>query len=325
MFGLMKRALDRRISVAPMMDRTDRHARYLHRLLTPSTLLYTEMVTTGALLHGDVARHLRFDPAEHPVALQLGGSDPAQLAECARIGAEFGYDEINLNVGCPSDRVSAGRFGACLMAEPALVARGVAAMRAAVTVPVTVKCRIGIDGRDGFEHLTEFVRGVIDAGADALIVHARIAVLGGLSPKENRTIPPLRYDVVYRLKDAFPDLPMVINGGFADADAALAQLARVDGVMIGRAAYDNPMLLSELESRVFGGPCASREAALSAYIAYAERADVPVRALARPLMGLYAGMPGARTFRRALGEAASIGDLRFAPNRDRERKLVLAA
>jgi tRNA-dihydrouridine synthase A len=338
MFRPMTRALDRRFSVAPMMDRTDRHARYLHRLLTPSTLLYTEMVTTGAILHGDAERHLRFDPAEHPVALQLGGSDPAQLAECARIGAEFGYDEINLNVGCPSDRVSAGRFGACLMAEPALVARGVAAMRAAVAVPVTVKCRIGIDGlparsrsgfdsaeagRDGFEHLCEFVRGVADAGVDALIVHARIAVLGGLSPKENRTIPPLRYDVVHRLKDAFPDLPMVINGGFADADTAVAQLARVDGVMIGRAAYDNPMLLAEIESRVFGGPRANREAVIAAYAAYAERADAPVRTLARPLMGLYAGMPGARAFRRALGEAASIDDLRFAAHSD--RNLVLAA
>ena len=319
----MTRVLDRRVAVAPMMDRTDRHARYLHRLLTRSTLLYTEMVTTGAILHGDAARHLRFDAAENPVALQLGGGEPAQLAECARIGADFGYDEINLNVGCPSDRVSAGRFGACLMAEPALVARGVAAMRAAVDVPVTVKCRIGIDGRESFEHLAEFVHGVVDAGADALIVHARIAVLGRLSPKENRTIPPLRYDVVYRLKDAFPDLPMVINGGFADADAALAQLARIEGVMIGRAAYDNPMLLSDLESRIFGGPRASREAVLAAYAAYAERADAPVRTLARPLMGLYAGMPGARAFRRALGNAAAIDDLRFAAHRD--RNLVLAA
>jgi len=321
----MKRALDRRISVAPMMDRTDRHARYLHRLLTRSTLLYTEMVTTGAILHGDAARHLRFDAAEHPVALQLGGSDPGQLAECARIGAEFGYDEINLNIGCPSDRVSAGRFGACLMAEPALVARGVAAMRATVEIPVTVKCRIGIDGRESFEHLTEFVCGVVDAGADALIVHARIAVLGGLSPKENRTIPPLRYDVVYRLKDAFPDLPMVINGGFANVDAAMAQLARVDGAMIGRAAYDNPMLLTELESRVFGGARASREAVLAAYAAYAERADAPVRTLARPLMGVYAGMPGARAFRRALGNAASIDDLRLAAHLFGDRTLVLAA
>ena len=323
MFGGMKRALDRRVSVAPMMDRTDRHARYLHRLLTPSTLLYTEMVTTGAILHGDAARHLRFDAAEHPVALQLGGSDPAQLAACARIGAEFGYDEINLNVGCPSDRVSAGRFGACLMAEPALVARGVAAMRAAVDVPVTVKCRIGTDEQDSFEHLAEFVRGAVDAGADALIVHARIAVLGGLSPKENRTIPPLRYDVVYRLKDAFPDLPMAINGGIADADAAVAQLARVDGAMIGRAAYDTPMLLTELESRVFGGPQVTRESALAAYTAYAARAAAPVRTLARPLMGLHSGMSGARAFRRALSNAASIDDLRFAAHHD--RTLVLAA
>jgi tRNA-dihydrouridine synthase A len=316
MFRAMTRVLDRRVAVAPMMDRTDRHARYLHRLLGPSTLLYTEMVTTGAILHGDPARHLAFDAAEHPVALQLGGSDPAALAECARIGAAYGYDEINLNVGCPSDRVSAGRFGACLMAEPVLVAACVAAMRAAVAVPVTVKCRIGIDGRDSFDHLLAFARAVADAGADALIVHARIAVLGGLSPKQNRSVPPLRYDVVHRLKSRFPDLPIVINGGIADADAALAQLAHVDGAMIGRAAYDRPMLLTELETRVFGGAPGARVRVLDDYLSYAERqADAPISLLIKPLFGLYARAPGARAFRRAIAAARNPAELRLAATR----------
>src|SRR5271166_1252525 len=225
-------ALGRRFAIAPMMDWTDRHCRFFHRLLTRRALIYTEMITTGALLHGDRARLLRHDPAEHPVALQLGGSDPAALARCARIGAEAGYDEINLNVGCPSDRVQEGRFGACLMAEPALVGDCVAAMKAAVTIPVTVKCRIGINEQDPEAALDELTRAVLAAGVDALVVHARKAWLEGLSPKENREIPPLDYARVFRLKRAYPDLPIVFNGGITDLAPGVAYLAEVDGLMM---------------------------------------------------------------------------------------------
>ena len=227
--------LDYLFSVAPMMDWTDRHCRVFHRLTTRRALLYTEMLTTGAILHGDRGRLLGFDPSEHPVALQLGGSEPRDLAEAAKIGEDFGYDEINLNVGCPSDRVKEGRFGACLMAEPELVARGVQAMKQAVGIPVTVKCRIGIDDQDPETALDELARDVVAAGADALIVHARKAWLNGLSPKENRDIPPLDYDRVYRLKATLPDVPVVINGGIASLAEARAHLAHVDGVMLGRA------------------------------------------------------------------------------------------
>ena len=235
-----------------MMDWTDRHCRVFHRLMTARALLYTEMLTTGAILHGDRARLLGFDPSEHPVALQLGGSDPSDLAAAAKIGEDFGYDEINLNVGCPSDRVKDGRFGACLMAEPALVARGVQAMKQAVGIPVTVKCRIGIDDQDPETALDELARGVVAAGADALIVHARKAWLNGLSPKENRDIPPLDYHRVYRLKAAMPHVPVIINGGIASLAEAKAHLDHVDGVMLGRAAYQEPWRLLSVDPELFG-------------------------------------------------------------------------
>src|ERR1700676_1541639 len=244
--------LSHRFCVAPMMEWTDRHCRYFHRLLTRRTLLYTEMLTTGAVLRGDRSRLLRYDPAEHPLALQLGGADPRALADCARIGADLGFDEINLNVGCPSDRGQDGRFGACLMAEPALVGDCVAAMKAAVTIPVTVKCRIGIDDQDPEQALEIFALTVERAGTDALIVHARKAWLKGLSPKENREVPPLDYDRVYRLKAAHPRLAIVLNGGIGSVEQALTHLDRVDGVMMGRAAYQEPWWLLTVDPRVFG-------------------------------------------------------------------------
>src|ERR1700760_704906 len=240
-----------RFSVAPMMDWTDRHCRVFHRLMTRSARLYTEMLTTGAIIHGDRARLLGFDASEHPVALQLGGSDPRDLATAAKIGEDFGYDEINLNVGCPSDRVKDGRFGACLMAEPHLVAEGVAAMKRAVRVPVTVKCRIGIDDQDPEVALDTLAREVVAAGADALIVHARKAWLNGLSPKQNRDIPPLDYDRVYRLKAAMPDVPIIINGGIPSIGASRQHLAHVDGVMLGRAAYQDPWRLLAVDAEIF--------------------------------------------------------------------------
>src|SRR5437763_16520366 len=251
-------ALDHRFSVAPMMDWTDRHCRVFHRLMTRRALLYTEMLTTGAILHGDRERLLGFDASEHPVALQLGGSDPRDLATAAGIGEDFGYDEINLNVRCPLDRVKDGRFGACLMAEPALVAKGVAAMKRAVKIPVTVKCRIGIDDQDPETALDTLARGVIAAGADALIVHARKAWLNGLSPKENRDIPPLDYDRVYRLKAALPDVPVIINGGIGSIAESKQHLTHVDGVMLGRAAYQEPWRLLDVDAQIFGEPAGRR-------------------------------------------------------------------
>src|SRR5256886_15458793 len=239
--------LGHHFSVAPMMDWTDRHCRVFHRLMSRRARLYTEMLTTGAIIHGDRRRLLGFDPSEHPVALQLGGSDPGDLATAAKIGEDFGYDEINLNVGCPSDRVKDGRFGACLMAEPALVADGVAAMKRAVKIPVTVKCRIGIDDQDPEVALNALARGVVAAGADALVVHARKAWLNGLSPKENRDIPPLDYDRVYRLKAALPDVPVIINGGVASIAEAARHLDHVDGAMLGRAAYQQPWRLLHVD------------------------------------------------------------------------------
>src|SRR5881227_1782375 len=244
--------LDTRFSIAPMMDWTDRHCRFFHRLMTRRARLYTEMLTTGAILHGDRARLLVFDASEHPVALQLGGSDPRDLAVSAKIGEDFGYDEINLNVGCPSDRVKDGRFGACLMAEPELVGEGVAAMKRAVRIPVTVKCRIGIDDQDPELALDTLARRVIAAGSDALIVHARKAWLNGLSPKENRDIPPLDYDRVYRLKAALPDAPIIINGGIGSLAEAKQHLGHVDGVMLGRAAYQEPWRLLNVDPELFG-------------------------------------------------------------------------
>jgi tRNA-dihydrouridine synthase A len=301
-------ALDRRLCVAPMMAWTDRHCRYLHRLIAPGALLYTEMVTTGALLHGDVARHLAFDPAERPVALQLGGSEPVGLARCAALGAAWGYDEINLNCGCPSDRVQRGRFGACLMAEPDLVAECVAAMQAAVAVPVTVKCRIGLDDGADEAFLERFVTTVAAAGCTAFLVHARNAWLEGLSPKENREVPPLRHAVVHALKARHPELTVVLNGGLRDPAAAAAHLAHVDGVMIGREAYENPWSLRAFAAALgLPPPPRPRAEIVGAMAAYARdrlAEGVPLAAVTRPMLGLFNGLPGARAWRRTLGEGA---------------------
>jgi tRNA-dihydrouridine synthase A len=301
--------LSRRFAVAPMMEWTDRHCRFFHRLLTRETLLYTEMVTTGAVLHGDRQRLLGFDPAEQPVALQLGGSEPMALAQCARIGEEFGYREINLNVGCPSDRVQEGRFGACLMAEPALVGDCVAAMKAAVAIPVTVKCRIGIDEQDPEAVLPEFAAMAEKTGADALIVHARKAWLKGLSPRENRDIPPLDYELVYRLKAAHPNLPVIINGGIPSIEAAREHLRHVDGVMMGRAAYQEPWRLLQADPMLFGkaAPFASGKDAGRALIPYIEREltrGARLHSITRHVLGLFHGVPGARAFRRHLAVEA---------------------
>jgi len=293
-----------------MMEWTDRHCRFFHRLLTRRALLYTEMLTTGAVLHGDRARLLRYDPAENPLALQLGGSDPQALAACARIGAGLGFGEINLNAGCPSDRVQDGRFGACLMTEPALVGDAVAAMKAAVSVPVTVKCRIGIDEQDPEEALEIFAGTVEQAGVDALIVHARKAWLKGLSPKENREVPPLDYARVYRLKAAHPRLPIVLNGGIAGIEEALGHLAHVDGVMIGRAAYQEPWRLLAVDPIFFGEEprfASPRDAAM-ALIPYIEREleqGARLHSITRHLHGLFRGVPGARAYRRHLAGAAA--------------------
>ncbi|HYA05152.1 MAG TPA: tRNA dihydrouridine(20/20a) synthase DusA [Xanthobacteraceae bacterium] len=300
----------RKFSVAPMMEWTDRHCRFFHRLLTRRALLYTEMLTTGAVLRGDRARLLRYDAAEHPLALQLGGAEPAALAACARIAADLGFDEVNLNVGCPSDRVQDGRFGACLMAEPALVGDCVAAMKAAVAIPVTVKCRIGIDQQDPEQALEIFAQAVERAGADALIVHARKAWLKGLSPKENRDVPPLDYDRVYRLKRAHPRLTVVLNGGIGNVEAALTHLHHVDGVMMGRAAYQEPWRLIAVDPRLFGEAArfASPKDAAAALMPYIERelADgTRLHAVTRHLHGLFRAVPGARAFRRALSGAAT--------------------
>jgi len=293
-----------KLSVAPMLDWTDRHCRYFHRLLTRDALLYTEMVTTGALLHGDVARHLRFNAEEHPVALQLGGSEPADLARCARLGEQWGYDEINLNCGCPSERVQRGAFGACLMAEPRLVADCVKAMVDAVSVPVTVKHRIGIDKTESYDFVRDFVGTVAAAGCATFIVHARNAWLKGLSPKENREVPPLRYELVHRLKADFPQLTLVINGGISTSAQVAEQLQHVDGVMVGREAYHNPWWLSSWD-QAFGGAAPttlSREGVERAMVDYMLRAadehGTPWHAVARHMLGLRHGLPGARRWRQ---------------------------
>jgi len=288
-----------------MMEWTDRHCRFFHRLLTRRALIYTEMLTTGAVLRGNRARLLAFDASEHPVALQLGGSEPAALAACARIGGDFGYDEINLNVGCPSDRVQEGRFGACLMVEPALVAECVAAMKRAVKIPVTVKCRLGVDDQDPEVALFAFAAAVKAAGADALIVHARKAWLRGLSPRENREVPPLDYAIVHRLKRTHPDLAIVLNGGIVSLAQAKTQLANVDGVMMGRAAYQEPWRLLDVDPQLFGEPArfASPKAAALALLPYIERElskGVRLSAMTRHVLGLFQGVPGARAFRRHL-------------------------
>ena len=294
-----------RLSVAPMMDWTDRHCRFFHRLLTRHTLLYTEMVTTGALRHGDVARHLRFNAEEHPVALQLGGSEPDELAYAAKLGQAWGYDEINLNCGCPSERVQRGAFGACLMNEPDLVADGIKAMKDAVTIPVTVKHRIGIDRIESYAFVRDFVGKVSEAGCETVIVHARNAWLQGLSPKENREVPPLRYELVHQLKQDFPDLTIAINGGITTNAEIEQQLQLVDGVMVGREAYYRPWLMTEWDSRFLGGSAVeapSRENIELSMVAYMERAfaedGCPWYAIARHMLGLYHGQRGGRLWRQ---------------------------
>ncbi len=299
-----------RFSIAPMLDWTDPHCRYFHRTLSQHALLYTEMVTTGAILHGNRDRHLQFNAEEHPVALQLGGSNPADLAECSRIATAYGYDEINLNVGCPSDRVQNGRFGACLMAEPELVAECVTAMRQAVSIPVTVKSRIGIDDRDSYEELTRFISTVAAAGCETFIVHARKAWLSGLSPKQNRDIPPLRYDVVFQLKQDFPKLEIVINGGINSLEVSLDMLKKVDGVMLGREIYHNPYLLAEVDRLIFNDehPIKSRQETVLALLPYIEQQlqqGVRLHCITRHMLGLFHGVDGARAWRRHLSENAT--------------------
>ncbi|KZE32899.1 tRNA dihydrouridine(20/20a) synthase DusA [Crenobacter luteus] len=302
----------RRLSVAPMLDWTDRHYRYFARQITRNTWLYTEMVTTGALLYGDVARHLRYDEAEHPVALQLGGSEPDELARCAKLAEQWGYDEVNLNVGCPSERVQKGAFGACLMAEPALVSDCVKAMRDAVGIDVTVKHRIGIDAVEEYGYVRDFVGRVSEAGCTTFIVHARNAILKGLSPKENREIPPLKYDYVYRLKRDFPDFEILINGGVKTNDEIATHLEHVDGVMVGREAYHNPWLMADWDARFYGdaGEPASRDAVIAALLPYIEQRlaepGAQLRHIARHILGLYQGQPGARVWRRMLSDSTLL-------------------
>jgi tRNA-dihydrouridine synthase A len=308
-----------RFCIAPMMEWTDRHCRRLHRLLSAHARLYTEMVTAEAAIRGDRARLIGFDAAEKPVALQLGGAEPARLAEAARIGADFGYDEINLNVGCPSDRVQSGRFGACLMREPQLVGDCVAAMRAAVSVPVTVKCRIGVDDQDPGQSLRETIASCRAAGVRVIVVHARKALLGGLSPKENREVPPLDYALVYRVKRENPDLTIVVNGGIATLDEAEAHLRHADGVMLGRAAYQNPAMLADADTRFFGGEAKHIDEAVEAYLEYVSAqlaTGVRLNALTQPMLGLFNGRPGARLFRRHLSENATRPDAGISVLRD---------
>lgn len=298
-----------RLSVAPMMDCTDRHYRMLARQCTRHTLLYTEMVTARAVIHGDREHLIGFHADERPLALQLGGSEPEDMGRAAAYGAQFGYDEVNINVGCPSDRVQAGRFGACLMKEPERVAECVAAMRAASAVPVTVKCRIGVDELDSFEHLTHFVSTVAAAGCERFAIHARNAWLQGLSPKQNREVPPLRYDVVARLRDCFPALTVLLNGGIQALDEAERHLQSFDGVMIGRAAYRNPYLLAEADHRIFGRPTLirSRHEVVRRLLPYIDRQltrGTRLSAITRHLVGLFQGQPGAKRWRRYISEHA---------------------
>lgn len=300
-----------RFCVAPMMDWTDRHCRYFHRLLAPHARLYTEMVTAAAVIHGDRAHLLGFDPAEHPLALQLGGSEPRDLVQAARIGADLGYDEINLNIGCPSDRVQSGRFGACLMREPALVAECFAAMHAAVDIPVTIKCRLGVDDQDEDSDLQHFVESVHAAGCRVFVVHSRKAWLQGLSPKENRDVPPLNYQRVYRLKEEFPDLTIVINGGIETVAEVREHLRHVDGVMLGRTAYHEPYRLAEIEAELFGVPLPERDDVIAAMRSYVEQhlaSGGRPQHVSRHLLGLFQGLPGGRAWRRTLSECAHRSD-----------------
>ncbi len=300
--------LNRKLTVAPMMDHTDRHFRYFMRIISPHALLYTEMITTGALIHGDRQRFLEHHIDEYPLAIQLGGSDPKDLAACAVIAEEAGYDEVNLNVGCPSDRVQSGRFGACLMAEPDLVYECVLKMSDAVDIPTTVKTRIGIDDKDSYEELTAFVDCVNQAGCNTFIIHARKAWLNGLSPKENREVPPLQYETVYQLKKDFPELEFIINGGFTTQDAIMGQFTHVDGVMIGRAAYQNPYLLAEIEQVLFATePLLSRNEILEKFMEYVQinlNQGVYLGHMTRHILGLFLGQPGARAYRRYISENA---------------------
>lgn len=308
----------RTVSVAPMLDWTDRHCRMFHRLITRHTWLYTEMVTTGALLHGDVERHLNFNDAEHPVALQLGGSEPADLAHCAKLGQQWGYDEINLNCGCPSERVQKGAFGACLMAESTLVADCVKAMRDAVSIDVTVKHRIGIDAIETYDFVRDFIGTVAEAGCRTFIVHARKAILKGLSPKENREIPPLKYDVAYQLKRDFPQLEIILNGGITTTDQIDQHLQHVDGVMIGREAYHHPYLMATFDARYYGdaAPPKTREAIVREMIPYmrdqlakygpAGGGGLRLNSMTRHMLGLVNGLPGARSFRQMLSDPAKL-------------------
>lgn len=290
-----------------MLDWTDTHCRYFHRLLSKQAVLYTEMVTTAALLHGQTERYLSFNQAEHPLALQLGGSEPKEMAQCAVWAAEFGYDEVNINVGCPSERVQKGAFGACLMAEPQLIADCVAEMQAKVTIPVTVKNRIGIDDQEDYEGLYKFVSTVAEAGCQTFIIHARKAWLKGLSPKENREIPPLRYELVYQLKQAFPQLEIIINGGITSLEACQVHLQSVDGVMLGREVYHNPWILAEVDQLIYGAPAhqLDRYAVLEQLLIYLEQQEalgVRVSHIGRHILGLFQGLPGARQWRRYLSE-----------------------
>ena len=302
-----------RFCVAPMMEWTDRHCRYFLRLLSRHTLLYTEMVTTGALLHGDAERFLRFNPEEQSVALQIGGSDPAELAAAAKMGEEAGYSEINLNAGCPSDRVQRGKIGACLMAEPELVADCMKSMQDAVSIPVTIKCRTGIDDLDSLEHLTHFIGTIAETGTRTFIIHARIAVLEGLSPKQNREIPPLNYERVFSIKDQFPSHEIVINGGIKTLQESRALLEKVDGVMIGREAYQNPGLLAHVDQELFSAetPIITEHEVLEKFIAYADRQmaeGVALKHMSKHILGLFQGQPGAKRFRRYISENAHKPD-----------------
>ena len=298
---------DRTFSVAPMMDYTDRHCRYLFRIISKYTLLYTEMITSAAVLHGDHKKLLEFSEEEHPVALQLGGSDPQELATSVKLAEQAGYDEINLNLGCPSNRVQSGRFGACLMAEPETVTSCLIAMQANTSLPVTVKTRLGIDQRDSYEELCEFIQAIISTGCRTVILHARKALLNGLSPKENREIPELRHDMVYRVKKDFPDTEIIINGGFESLDDIKAQLDHVDGVMVGRAAYHNPCMLTRIDHEIFNKNTRIKNASeiLHEYMEYVEkelRSGIPLRQMTKHVLGLFNGQPGARRFRRYLSE-----------------------
>jgi tRNA-dihydrouridine synthase A len=303
--------LAHRLCTAPMMDWSDRHCRFFFRSLAPHAVVYSEMITTGALLHGDVPRHLDFDPAEHPVGLQLGGSEPESLAHCARLGERWGYDEINLNCGCPSERVQRGAFGACLMAEPILVADCVKAMQDAVSIPITVKHRLGIDRVEDYDFARRFVETLAVAGCRTFIVHARNAVLTGLSPKENREVPPLRYAEVYRLKQDFPQLEIVVNGGIHETRSIHSHLSYVDGVMLGRVAYHDPFLLASAAHELFGSSLPSRSDVVRRMHRYAQERvthGTPLRAIARHMLGLYQGQPRARVWRQLLSDATRLAE-----------------